>query len=86
MPGSTTSATTGPGDTAPPPRAGTPEHLRPDNMEVGERPRPNFKLPVLESLDCEQHAAEPQNPAATEAMQEAVSGNAAGRDKTTVWV
>lgn len=69
-PGSNTSATTGPVDTAPPPRPDTPEHLRPDNMRGGERPRPSFRLPVLESLECEQQEAEPQNPAATEAMQD----------------
>lgn len=43
-------------------------------MEVGERPRPNFRLPLLESLEWVQHEAEPQKPAATEAMQVAVAG------------
>lgn len=59
-----------PGDTAPPPRPGTPEHLRLDNMHGGDRPRLSFRLPVLESLECEQQAAKPQNPAATEATQD----------------
>lgn len=79
-PGSTTSATMGPGDTAPPPRPDTPEHLRPDDMNGGERPRPSFRLPVLESLECEQQAAEPQNPAATEAMQDDESHHPEERD------
>lgn len=38
-------------------------------MGGGERPLPSFKLPLPESLDCEQQTDEPQNPAATEAMQ-----------------
>lgn len=38
-------------------------------MGGGERPLPSFKLLVPESLDCEQQTDEPQNLAATEAMQ-----------------